>query len=86
MTAIPWPLTSNPGQRAQEGTGRLINVFVEPRGDKTPVWRRAPGAGVFARTPSVGAATGDAQAVGVSNVIDIEGDATGDATASGGGS
>lgn len=57
MVEIPWPISHSPGLKPQEGTGKLINVFVEPRGDKTPVWRRAPGAKVFARDPSVGAAS-----------------------------
>jgi hypothetical protein len=53
---IPFPPSNNPGLKPQEGTGRLVNCFVEERGDGTPVWRRAPGASVFARAPSVGAA------------------------------
>lgn len=56
---IPWPLSNNPGRKPQEGTGRLINVFAEPRGDGSPVWRRAPGALAFAREPSSGSANID---------------------------
>lgn len=56
MVEVPWPISTNPGKKPQEGVGRLINVFAEPRGDGTPVWRRAPGATVFARTPSSGSA------------------------------
>lgn len=43
MVAIPWPKTTSPGQKPQEGSGRLINVYVEPRGDGGSVWHRAPG-------------------------------------------
>lgn len=51
MVAIPFPLSSSPGGRPQEGAGRLVNVYAEPRGeDLGPVWRRAPGLGVFAET------------------------------------
>jgi hypothetical protein len=57
MVDIPFPISTNPGQKPQEGTGRLINIFAEPRGDGSPVWRRAPGAVVFARTPSSGSAS-----------------------------
>ncbi len=57
MVDVPFPISTNPGKKPQEGTGRLINVFAEPTGDKAPVWRRSPGASVFARTPSVGAAS-----------------------------
>ena len=56
---VPWPISTNPGLKPQEGTGRLINVFAEPRGDKSPVWRRAPGTSVFARAPSIGEASMD---------------------------
>jgi hypothetical protein len=56
--SVPWPLTNNPGQRPQEGTGKLVNVFAEPQANgNAPVWRRAPGAIVFARSPSAGSAT-----------------------------
>lgn len=57
MTRVPWPISTNPGEKQQEGTGRLINVFAEPRADGTVVWHRAPGAKVFARTPSSGSAS-----------------------------
>lgn len=44
MTSIPWPLSSSPGQRPQESAGRLINAYVEARGNKAGLlWRRAPG-------------------------------------------
>lgn len=66
MVAVPFPISSDPGLRPQEGTGRLVNVYAEPRGDGSPLWRRAPGAAVFARDPSVGEAvvTFTARAVG----------------------
>jgi hypothetical protein len=64
MVAIPWPLSNSPGEEPQEGAGKLINIFAEPRGEESgPVWRRSPGATVFARTPSVGAAAGSAVAL-----------------------
>jgi hypothetical protein len=63
---VPWPLSTSPGQRPQEGAGRLINVFAEPRGEGLPaVYHRVPGASVFARIPSVGTAQGDAIALAV---------------------
>lgn len=66
MTEVPWPLSTSPGQRPQEGAGRLINVFAEPRGENLgPVYHRVPGATVFARAPSVGFAQGDANALAV---------------------
>jgi hypothetical protein len=65
MVAVPWPLSNSPGRKPQEGSGRLINVFAEPRGEgEGAVWRRAPGASVFARTPSVGSAIGRATVLG----------------------
>ena len=51
---IPFPLSSAPGARAQEGTGRLINCFAEARGDSPPMWRRAPGLTNFGTTPRTG--------------------------------
>lgn len=57
MADIPWPKTHNPGLKPQEGTGKLTNVFVELTEAGDPVWRRAPGAIVFAREPSAGSAT-----------------------------
>ena len=81
MVAVPWPISSSPGLKPQEGAGRLINVFAEPRGEDTgPVWRRAPGASVFARTPSVGAAAGHSVALGVSSVVAVQGLAAGHST------
>lgn len=42
MVAIPWPVTTNPGQKPPEGNGRLINVYAEQSGDSV-VWHRSPG-------------------------------------------
>lgn len=84
MVDIPWPKSTNPGSKPQEGAGRLINVFAEPRGESLgPVWHRAPGAAVFARSPSAGLSQGDSIALGVSSVVRITGTAQGDATANG---
>jgi hypothetical protein len=76
MVAVPWPVSSDPGLKPQEGTGRLINVYAEPRGDGTPLWRRAPGATVFARNPSMGSATIEFSALGVSSVVVTAGEAS----------
>jgi hypothetical protein len=55
MVAIPFPLSTSPGLRVQESAGRLVNVFAEPLGeDMGAVWRRAPGASVFAETANSG--------------------------------
>jgi len=44
MTAIPFPLSTSPGERPQEGAGRIINAFSIPRGEGAgAVWHRAPG-------------------------------------------
>jgi hypothetical protein len=42
MVDIPFPKSTSPGQRPQEGMGRLINAYAEARGD-TVVWHRVPG-------------------------------------------
>jgi hypothetical protein len=42
MVDIPFPRSTSPGQRPQEGMGRLINAYAEARGDNV-VWHRAPG-------------------------------------------
>jgi hypothetical protein len=70
MVTVPWPLSNSPGRRQQEGSGRLINIFAEPRGEgEGAVWRRAPGASVFARTPSVGFAAGEADVRAVGQTL-----------------
>jgi hypothetical protein len=82
MAAVAWPTSSQPGQKPQEGSGRLINVFAEPRGNGLgPVWRRVPGTAVFARTPSVGLAVGSATCLGVSSVVEAVGLAGGHSVA-----
>lgn len=44
MVSIPFPTSTSPGQRPQEGSGRLINCYVDAGGEViTPVWHRAPG-------------------------------------------
>ncbi len=46
MTAIPFPISSAPGVKPQEGSGRLINCFAEKneQGARFPVkWRRCAG-------------------------------------------
>jgi hypothetical protein len=84
MVQVPWPITSAPGKKPQEGAGRLINVFIERRGDnQSIVWRRAPGATLFSHEPSVGLAEGHSIALGVSQVVDVEGMAAGDSSATG---
>ncbi len=46
---IPFPLSSSPGLRPQDGSGRLINAYAEPRGENLgPVFRRVPGLANFA--------------------------------------
>lgn len=82
---VPWPTSHDPGLRPQEGTGRLVNVYAEPRGDGTPLWRRAPGAKVFAREPSAGSASIDFNALGVSSVVQAVGSASVDFDADAGG-
>ena len=86
MVDIPWPFTNSPGDEAQEGSGRLINVFLERRGDdQGGVWRRAPGCVVWAQEPTSGSAAGTAGTIGISSVKNALGEACGTATASGGG-
>lgn len=46
MTAIPFPISSAPGVKPQEGSGRLVNCFAEKNeeGARFPVkWRRCAG-------------------------------------------
>lgn len=80
---VAWPLSNHSGEKPQEGAGRLINVFAVPRGNELgPVWRRVPGAAVFARAPSVGAASLRVTALGVSSVAARAGVASIDLSAS----
>jgi hypothetical protein len=43
MVAIPFPTSTNPGEKPPEGTGRLINVYAETKGQNEVVWHRSPG-------------------------------------------
>lgn len=46
MVAIPFPITSAPGIKAQEGGGRLINCYAEktePGARQPVIWKRSPG-------------------------------------------
>lgn len=52
--AIPFPLSSSPGQVPQEGAGRLINCYAEAKGDKKPVWHRVPGLKNYGTTTRTG--------------------------------
>jgi hypothetical protein len=82
MADVAWPLTNHPGEKPQEGSGRLINVFAEPRGNEQgAVWRRVPGVAIFSREPSRGLAVGHATCLGVSSVVDVVGQAVGHAVA-----
>ena len=65
MVNITWPINTAPGLRAQDGAGRLINVFPEERmNGQGVVWRRAPGTTVFTTIyPSTASMTGTGSAV-----------------------
>lgn len=48
MVAIPFPISTAPGQRPQEGAGRLVNVYADARGENIgAVWHRVPGMRIF---------------------------------------
>jgi hypothetical protein len=82
MSIVSWPLTNHPGEKPQEGSGRLINVFAEPRGNELgAVWRRVPGFAVFARVGSAGSAVGSATCLGVSHIAEADGEAVGNSAA-----
>jgi hypothetical protein len=52
---IPWPLSSSPGENAQESAGRLVNCYAEPMGEKLgPRWRRSAGLTQFAASTFTG--------------------------------
>jgi hypothetical protein len=46
MPALPFPLSSTPGQYPGEGQGRLVNVYATKAGDEV-TWRRVPGLTLF---------------------------------------
>lgn len=80
---IPWPYTNAPGEEAQEGAGKLINTFVERRGDaEAVIWRRAPGVRVFITDPSMGSMDGSAGFVAISNVKNSNSTMAGNSTMS----
>jgi len=87
MVQIPWPFTNAPGAEAQEGAGKLINVFLERRGDEQSItWRRAPGAEDFISDPIVGVLAGSATFRAISSVVDSAGTLAGTAAVAGAGS
>lgn len=47
---IPFPTSSTPGQRPQEGRGRLINAFAEELGENEVIIRPVPGLNSFCDT------------------------------------
>ena len=54
---IPFPLSTNPGLRAQESGGRLINCYVDQLSKTAPskvIYRRAPGLSSFGTTSRSG--------------------------------
>jgi hypothetical protein len=54
MVAIPWPTSTSPGSRPQEGAGRLINAFVVPRGENIGgVYHRVPGVLAFGQQANI---------------------------------
>lgn len=62
MVDIPFPLSTSPGFRSQDGSGRLVNAFAEPRGENQgPVWRRVPGFIQFSPNVGTGALRGGLQ-------------------------
>lgn len=57
MVAVPYPLSSAPGQRPHESAGRLINCYSETlqQGARAQTaWRRAPGLRTFGTTSKSG--------------------------------
>lgn len=68
MVGIPFPTSNAPGNRPQDGTGRLVNVFSEQRGDGSYVWRRVPGGTHFiTRYPAPFSMTGTVTLAAVGN-------------------
>jgi hypothetical protein len=66
VVAITWPTNTAPGKSAQDGAGRLINVFPEERQNgQGLVWRRVPGAIVVTTIyPTTASMTGTARVGG----------------------
>lgn len=57
MVAVPFPLSSSPGRRQQESSGRLINCYAEPlpKGSRwEAAYRRVPGSVLFGTTAQTG--------------------------------
>lgn len=69
MVAIVFPVMTSPGNRPQDGAGRLINCFPEVRQNgQGMVWRRVPGTVTFTNTypaDAVWRGTGTALFVGI---------------------
>lgn len=54
---IPWPVSTAPGERPQESSGRLINAFSGPtqnEGKFKVLWKRMPGITQFCNTDETG--------------------------------
>jgi hypothetical protein len=50
---IRFPLSTSPGERPQEGEGRLINCYAEPKGEgQGAVYKRAPGCTAYGSSAS----------------------------------
>lgn len=84
MVQIPFPYTNAPGEEAQEGAGKLINVYVDRRGDdQAPVWRRAPGVKVFVVDPATATISGSASVFAASSVVNSVASIAGNSAVSG---
>jgi len=57
MVAIPFPLSTSPGHRAQEAAGRIVNGYAEPiQGvpQRQAIWRRMAGLKTFGTSTQSG--------------------------------
>lgn len=57
MVAIPFPLSTSPGEYPQEGAGRLINAYAVPNGKDAlseATWKRVPGLTRFSTSTETG--------------------------------
>jgi hypothetical protein len=83
VVAITWPVNTAPGKSAQDGAGRLINVFPEERQNgQGTVWRRVPGATKFTTIyASTAAMTGTATVLFIGRNTQGQGALTGTITA-----